>query len=190
MVVAYATAPDDVAKDGEGRNSPFTAALKRLQEPGLEIGMMFRRVASDVNAQTGGRQRPETYISLLSDYYLNQSDSIAWTHQGPGRRYGAARLREQVSSSPRANFARSRLEAVERFAKEREDLSRRAREDEQRKAAEAEEQRLAREAAARRETESVCIPSNLQRRGGEKKNRSARKLSVWRPRAKRLSANN
>ena len=58
MVVAYATAPDDVAKDGEGRNSPFTAALlKRLQEPGLEIGMMFRRVASDVNAQTGGRER-------------------------------------------------------------------------------------------------------------------------------------
>jgi len=72
MAVAYATAPDEVAQDGQGRNSPFTAALlKRLQEPGLEIGIMFRRVASDVNAQTGGRQRPEFYISLLSDYYLN-----------------------------------------------------------------------------------------------------------------------
>src|SRR5262249_20894140 len=79
MVVAYATAADDVANDGQGRNSPFTTALlKRLQEPGLEIGIMFRRVASDVNLQTGGRQRPETTISLLSEYYLNQSDRIAW----------------------------------------------------------------------------------------------------------------
>src|ERR1700719_1790882 len=65
MVVAYATAPDEVAQDGQGRNSPFTAALlKRLQEPGLEIEMMFRRVASDVNAQTGGRPPPAHYILL------------------------------------------------------------------------------------------------------------------------------
>src|SRR6266849_6825093 len=79
MVVAYATAANDVANDGQGRNSPFTAALlKRLREPGLEIELMFRRVASDVDAQTGGRQRPETYISLLSEYYLNQSDRIVW----------------------------------------------------------------------------------------------------------------
>jgi len=74
MVVAYATAPDEVAQDGQGRNSPFTAALlKRLQEPGLEIAAMFRRIAADVNAQTSGRQRPEVTISLLSEYYLNPS---------------------------------------------------------------------------------------------------------------------
>jgi uncharacterized caspase-like protein len=74
MVAAYATTLDEVAQDGQGRNSLFTAALlKRLQEPGLEIDMMFRRVASDVNAETRGRQRPETYISLLSEYYLNPS---------------------------------------------------------------------------------------------------------------------
>src|ERR1700719_3163335 len=65
MVVAYATAADEVAQDGQGRNSPFTTALlKRLQEPGLKIEMMFRRVASDVNAQTGGRPPPAHYILL------------------------------------------------------------------------------------------------------------------------------
>jgi len=86
MVVAYAAAADDVANDGQGRNGPFTAALlKRLQEPGLEIGIMFRRVAADVNAQTGGRQRPEAYISLLSDYYLNPG-------KGRGSRIFAAGL--------------------------------------------------------------------------------------------------
>jgi len=72
IVVAYAATADEVAREGKGRNSPFTAALlKRLQEPGLEIVVMLRRVASDVNAQTGGRHRPEAYISLLSGYYLN-----------------------------------------------------------------------------------------------------------------------
>src|SRR5258707_2698990 len=79
MVVAYATAADNVALDGTGRNSPYTRALlKRLQEPGLEIEMMFRRIAADVNPQTDGRQRPETYVSLLSEYYLNQSDRVVW----------------------------------------------------------------------------------------------------------------
>jgi uncharacterized caspase-like protein len=79
MVIAYATAADDVAMDGKGRNSPFTTALlKRMAEPGLEIEMMFRRIAADVNSSTDGRQRPETYISLLSEYYLNQTDRAAW----------------------------------------------------------------------------------------------------------------
>ena len=79
MVVAYSTAADEVAADGDGRNSPFTAAfLKLLKVPGLEIEQLFRRVAADVNATTGGRQRPETYVSLLSNYYLNQTDRIAF----------------------------------------------------------------------------------------------------------------
>src|SRR5262249_21738254 len=60
MVVAYATQADDVAIDGRGRNSPFSAALlKRLREPGLEIGILFRRVAADVDFETDHRQRPE-----------------------------------------------------------------------------------------------------------------------------------
>jgi formylglycine-generating enzyme required for sulfatase activity len=193
MVVAYATAPDDVAQDGQGRNSPFTAALlKRLQEPGLEIGIMFRRVASDVNAQTGGRQRPETYISLLSDYYLNQSDSIAWDRIKD--QDDVAVLRDFVSkypSSPRASFARSRLEVLERFAREREDLARRAREDEQRKAAEAEAQRVAREAAARREAAELLHAEQLasqRRREEEQKRQEAVRLEAARQEASRQEA--
>jgi hypothetical protein len=95
MVVAYSTASDQVAADGKGRNSPFTNAfLKRLKEPGLEIEQLFRRVASDVNSETQGRQRPETYVSLLSDYYLNQTDRIAF---------------EAVKDSPDVNVLRNFL---------------------------------------------------------------------------------
>jgi hypothetical protein len=155
MVVAYATAPDDVAQDGAGRNSPFTAALlKRLLEPGLEIEMMFRRVAYDVNLQTGGRQRPETTISLLSEYYLNQSDRIVWDRIKDQDDLETLRdFIRKYPSSPLAIFARNRLDLLERYAKEREELAARAREEERRKEAEAEAQRIARETAARREAE-------------------------------------
>jgi uncharacterized caspase-like protein len=79
LIIAYAASPGDVALDGQGRNSPFTAAfLRRLAQPGLEIETLFRRVAADVVATTHGRQRPETYVSLVSDYVLNQSDRFAW----------------------------------------------------------------------------------------------------------------
>jgi len=141
MVVAYATAADEVAQDGQGRNSPFTTALlKRLQEPGLEIEMMFRRVAYDVNAQTGGRQRPETYISLLSEYYLNQSDRIVWDRIKDQDDVAALRdFANKYPSSPLAVIARNRVESSERYAKQREEDDRRAREAEQRERLRAEQ---------------------------------------------------
>ena len=141
MVVAYATAADEVAQDGQGRNSPFTTALlKRLQEPGLEIEMMFRRVAYDVNAQTGGRQRPETYISLLSEYYLNQSDRVVWDRIKDQDDIAALRdFANKYPSSPLAVIARNRVESSERYAKQREEDDRRAREAEQRERLRAEQ---------------------------------------------------
>jgi hypothetical protein len=79
-VVAYATAANQVAADGSGRNSPFTAALlNRLGEAGLEIGTMFRRVAADVYERTKGQQRPELLISLFREYYLNQGEQARLT---------------------------------------------------------------------------------------------------------------
>jgi hypothetical protein len=183
MVVAYATAPDDVAQDGAGRNSPFTAALlKRLQEPGLEIEMMFRRVAYDVNLQTGGRQRPETTISLLSEYYLNQSDRIVWDRIKDQDDLEALRdFIRKYPSSPLAIFARNRLDLLERYAKEREEFAARAREDERRKAAEAEAQRIARETAARREAEERQRAEQLavqQRLEDERRREEALKLQA------------
>jgi hypothetical protein len=79
-VVVYATAANQVAADGSGRNSPFTAALlNRLGEAGLEIGTMFRRVTADVYERTKGQQRPELLISLFREYYLNQGEQARLT---------------------------------------------------------------------------------------------------------------
>ena len=120
-VIAYSTAADEVAADGQGRNSPFTKAfLKRLQEPGLEIEQLFRRVAADVNSATGGRQRPETYVSLLSDYYLNQTDRIAFDAIKDSA--DPAVLRDFINRFPTSSFAsdaRYRIQHIEIEAQER-----------------------------------------------------------------------
>jgi uncharacterized caspase-like protein len=153
MVVAYATAADDVAADGTGRNSPYTTALlKRLKEPGLEIEIMFRRIAADVNAQTNGRQRPETYVSLLNEYYLNQTDNILWDQIKDSADPSSFRnFIERFPSSKRSLDARNRLDVLQRA--EREAALRRQQEEERAKAAAAERQRLEREAALKRQQE-------------------------------------
>src|SRR5216684_3480917 len=113
-VVAYATAADQVAADGSGRNSPFTAALlKRLAEAGLEIGTMFRRVAADVTEQTKGQQHPELLISLISEYYLNQNDRPVWERIKDTADPAAFRdFIDRFPSSPRASDAQYRQQTL------------------------------------------------------------------------------
>ena len=157
MVVAYATSADDVALDGEGRNSPFTGALvRRMQEPGLEIEMMFRRVAADVNSQTRGRQRPETYISLLNEYYLNQSDTLAWERIKDATDVAALRaFVAKFPASSRAPDAQHRIAVLERLAEERQaeqrESARRKAEQEAAQAREAQERARQDEAARARQ---------------------------------------
>jgi Caspase domain/Putative peptidoglycan binding domain len=160
MVVAYSTAADDVAMDGNGRNSPYTTALiKRLQEPGLEVEMMFRRIAADVNTQTAGKQRPETYISLLNEYYLNQTDRTAWdTVKDAGNPAVVRDFIARFPSSPLLSQAQARLELIERPATERPVVQTAQRDDAEElrwKLADAQRRIIEQDAAAReRETQA------------------------------------
>lgn len=72
VLVSYAAKGGTLALDGEGRNSPYaTALLKHIEEPGLELGKMFRKVRDTVFKLTDGFQEPFTYGSLPSqDIYL------------------------------------------------------------------------------------------------------------------------
>ena len=71
-LIAYSTAPGQVAIDGSGANSPYTEALARaLAMPGVPIEQMFKSVRNDVLAATQGRQTPWEASSLTgADYYL------------------------------------------------------------------------------------------------------------------------
>ena len=70
-MIIYATQPDAVALDGEGRNSPFTSALlKHISTPGLEIEVMMKRVRADVLSATRDKQVPWNHSSLVGDVVL------------------------------------------------------------------------------------------------------------------------
>jgi tetratricopeptide (TPR) repeat protein len=70
-MIAYSTQPDNVAFDGEGRNSPFTTALlNHIGDRGIEIGMIMRRVRAQVIVATNQKQVPWDHSSLIGEIYL------------------------------------------------------------------------------------------------------------------------
>jgi uncharacterized caspase-like protein len=72
-LIAFATQPNRVAADGDGRNSPFARALLRhLPTPGLELRTLMTRVRTDVVNLTGGTQRPEVWDSLVGEFVFKK----------------------------------------------------------------------------------------------------------------------
>ena len=66
-LIVYSAKEGTTATDGTGLNSPFASALLRyLEEPGLEVGIMFRHVSDAVEESTGQDQEPVWYGSLPS----------------------------------------------------------------------------------------------------------------------------
>ena len=65
VLVAYAARDGTTALDGDGRNSPFTAALlHNIETPGVEVTFMLRNVRDDVMEVTRNEQQPFVYGSL------------------------------------------------------------------------------------------------------------------------------
>ncbi len=70
-LISYATAPGDVALDGDGEHSPYSRALaKSMLRPGMLVEQMFKRVRRMVVAETGNRQTPWESSSLTGDFYF------------------------------------------------------------------------------------------------------------------------
>ncbi|MFZ3326685.1 MAG: caspase domain-containing protein, partial [Methylocella sp.] len=193
-IIAYATAPGHVANDGEGRNSPFTAALiRRIKEPGLEITTMLRRVTNDVFDQTGGQQRPEITSSLRTDYVLNptESDNDAWSRVRDST--NPADFKTFIQKFPVSPFAREaqfRIDLFDRIRRESEEakketerLALAAEKHRQEEAAKMEAERLAFEAekkrqeeAARKEAERIAVEAE-RKRLEEAANKEAQRLA-------------
>ena len=76
MIVAYATQAGRTAEDGDGRNSPYTAAFLKNIEAQEEIGTIFRRVTADVYEATKHVQLPELSLSLIGEFYLRGAAAI------------------------------------------------------------------------------------------------------------------
>ncbi len=71
-MISFATAPGTKALDGDGRHSPYTEALAaNIDQPGLEIADLFRRVRAQVREATGGNQITWTTSTLESQFYFD-----------------------------------------------------------------------------------------------------------------------
>ncbi len=71
VMIAYATAPGDVAADGTGVNSPYSAALAAaMRQPGQPVEQMFKAVRVSVQRQTKDEQTPWESSSLTGDFFF------------------------------------------------------------------------------------------------------------------------
>ena len=139
MVVAYSTVATEAAFDGTSRNSFFTGAiLGAMEEPGLEIGQLFRRVAAEVSQRTKGRQVPEVSRTLTDEFYFNrgETDAEAWAQLRSSTEPGD--FRTFVQRFPKSFFVDDAKGRILQIENEREAAATIARIEEMRRQARAE----------------------------------------------------
>lgn len=127
LLIAYATDPGNVAYDGAGENSVFTAALvENVGAPGVEARLMFGRVRQAVALASGGLQVPWVEEAVLGEHYLRPAARPVAPDPGLAREIeawrgavaggAAAGYRGYLDAYPDgafAVFARERLERPE-----------------------------------------------------------------------------
>ncbi|MBF0379576.1 MAG: SUMF1/EgtB/PvdO family nonheme iron enzyme [Magnetococcales bacterium] len=70
-MIAYSTSPGSVAKDGDGRNSPYTKhLLAQMRVPGQSIEQTFKRVRTGVLSDTNSQQTPWESSSLTGNFWF------------------------------------------------------------------------------------------------------------------------
>lgn len=81
MLIAYATAPGQLALDGKpGAHSPFATALSEaMRQPGLRVDEVFKQVRSEVRASTRDEQQPWVSTSLVGDFYFIPPPNVQTT---------------------------------------------------------------------------------------------------------------
>ena len=99
-VIAFATSPGGVAVDGDGTNSPFTAALvSTMVLPGLEIFDVFREVRARVRQATNALQIPTINASLERRFYFRPEGGVDLEAAASGALTLASVLWREISES-------------------------------------------------------------------------------------------
>jgi uncharacterized caspase-like protein len=129
--ISYSTAPGQVARDGEGRNSPYTKALLQyVKEPGLTIEDVFKGVRQKLRKETG--QVPWELSSLEGKFFFVSGEAsktaevVKEATATPAVELDPQRM-EIESERERLQKQRDLLEQKEALAKEKEELAERER---------------------------------------------------------------
>ena len=71
-LISFSTQPGRIARDGTGRNSPFTQALvKHIATPGRDIASILINVRNDVMRATQNQQIPWEHSALNAPFYFS-----------------------------------------------------------------------------------------------------------------------
>ena len=70
VLIAYSTAPGDVAQDGSGSNSPYSEALAKAMHDYVTVEEVFKHVRVSVMGATAQKQVPWEASSLTGDWYF------------------------------------------------------------------------------------------------------------------------
>src|SRR6185436_7165866 len=77
MFIAFSTQPGNVAYDGQGRNSPFAAALLRhIRTGGRGLNALMMDVRKDVMAATRSRQVPWEHSALTEEFQFRSTGGL------------------------------------------------------------------------------------------------------------------
>ncbi len=94
--IAYSTAPGDVALDGEGKYSPYSAALAEfITEPDLTLEAMFKKVRRKVYFDTNKAQTTWESTSLIDEVYLVEKDRGASIIDSPAEERPVSVVKEE-----------------------------------------------------------------------------------------------
>lgn len=164
--LAYATAPGNVAEDGDEKsgNGLYTQyLLQELKRPIAKIEDVFKRVRLNVRKQSNGRQIPWESTSLEDDFFFNDGAKYTIKPEELERMAAEVRQREQKRLAQEAEvLARAQQLAL---AKERERQQAEARElDQQRQAAEARAKEAERLSAAAKAIEQEKLAAEARAR--------------------------
>jgi hypothetical protein len=70
-LISYSTQPGNVALDGQGRNSPYTAALlKHIATPGEDLPTVLINVRNDVMRETARQQVPWEHSAMTAKFFF------------------------------------------------------------------------------------------------------------------------
>src|SRR5712691_8086198 len=98
-LVSYSTAPGTEAQDGDGANSPYTAALMKIgQEPGLPIEQALKRIRVVVSDATNRQQFPWESSSLTSEFSFFPSATSGRTTVASAGQQPSASSRSEARS--------------------------------------------------------------------------------------------
>jgi hypothetical protein len=122
-LLAYATAPGNLASDGEGANGLYTEQLlKEMKVPDAKIEDVFKRVRLTVRRRSNGAQIPWESTSLEEDFWFippKEMQKLATEERERIRKAEEAERvwRERIEKAQREEAARLRREAEQERAR-------------------------------------------------------------------------